>query len=66
MYVFMIGAGLLSAIIGLFWLKDRVASPVLARVAYSGLIARLAVVSAVLMFIGLLLMLGEVAGHLFA
>ena len=47
MYFFLTGAILLSAIIGLFWLKDRLESPLLARIAYSGLIARLAVLGAI-------------------
>ena len=66
MYFFLAGASLLSAIIGLFWLKDRLESPVLARLAYSGLIARLAVLGAALSVLGLLLMLGDVAGTWFA
>jgi hypothetical protein len=66
MYVFLIGAVLLSAIVGLFWLKDRLRSPVLARIAYSGLVARLAVVGAALSVLGLLLMLGELAARWFA
>jgi len=49
------GVLLLAAIIGLFWLKDRLRNPKLARVAYSEPIARLAVVGAALSFIGLLL-----------
>ena len=61
MYFFLAGAGLLSAIIGLFWLKDRLESPVLSRFAYSGLVARLAVVGAALSALGILLMLGELA-----
>ena len=63
MYFFLTGAGLLSVIIGLFWLKDRLGSPLLARIAYSGLVARLAVLGAALSVVGLLLMLGEFAGH---
>lgn len=46
MNLFLTGVGLLAALIGLFWLKDRLQSPLLARIAYSGLIARLAVVGA--------------------
>ena len=46
-------------IIGLFWLKDRLESPLLARIAYSGLVARLAVLGAVFSILGLLLMLAE-------
>ena len=52
----MIGALLLAAIIGLFWLKDRLRSPLLARVAYSEPVARLAVVGAALSIVGLLMM----------
>lgn len=63
MYVFLTGAGLLSAVIGLFWLKNRLQSPLLARIAYSGLTARLAVVGAALLALGFLLMLSEIAGR---
>ena len=63
MYFFLTGVGLLSAIIGLFWLKDRLESPLLARIAYSGLVARLAVVGAVLSVLGFILMLGDLAGQ---
>jgi hypothetical protein len=63
MYVFLIGVFLLSAIIGLFWLKDRLESPKLARIAYSEPVARLAVVGAALAAIGLLLMIGDLAGR---
>ena len=65
MYFFIAGASLLSVIIGLFWLKDRLESPRLARLAYSGLVARLAVLGAVLSVLGLLLMLVEIAEPLF-
>lgn len=63
MVLFLTGAGLLSAIVGLFWLKDRLQSPLLARIAYYGLIARLAVLGAALSVLGLLLILGEVSGR---
>ena len=63
MYFLLTGVGLLLAIIGLFWLKDRLESPRLARIAYSGLVARLAVAGAALSVAGLLLMLGELAGQ---
>ena len=63
MYLLLTGAGLLAALIGLFWLKDRLESPLLARIAYSGLVARLAVIGAVLSVLGLLLILVEFAGR---
>jgi len=60
-YFFLAGVSLVSSIIGLFWLKDRFQSPVLARIAYSELVARLAVVGAAFTVIGLLLMLSDLA-----
>jgi formate-dependent nitrite reductase membrane component NrfD len=59
MYLFLTGVGLLSAIIGLFWMMDRLESPMLARIAYSGLVARLAVLGAVFSVLGLLMILVE-------
>ena len=56
MTLFLSGTVLLSAIIGLFWMMDRLESPVLARIAYSGVVARLAVLGAVFSVLGLLLM----------
>jgi len=46
---------MLAAILTLFWLMDRVQSPLLYRIAYSGLIARLAVLGAAFVILGLLL-----------
>lgn len=65
MYVFLSGAVLLAAIIGLFWLKDRLQSPRLARIAYSQPVARLAVVGAALSAIGLLLVFVDLVHLLF-
>lgn len=64
MTVFVIGAGLLMALIALFWLKDRLRSPFLARIAYSGLVARLAVIGAALSAVGLLLILVDLASRI--
>ena len=50
---------MLAAILGLFWLKDRLRKPLLLRVAYSEPVARLAVVGAALTIIGLLMMVAE-------
>ncbi len=61
MYFFLAGIALLSTIIGLFWLMDRLESPLIARIAYSGLVARLAVVGAVFSILGLLMLLTEFA-----
>ena len=46
---------MLAAILTLFWLMDRMQSPLLHRIAYSGLIARLAVLGAAFVILGLLL-----------
>jgi hypothetical protein len=63
MFLLLAGIALLSTILGLFWLKDRLQSPVLARVAFSEPIARLAVVAAVFIVLGLLLILSEFITH---
>ncbi|TNF88278.1 MAG: hypothetical protein EP300_08355 [Gammaproteobacteria bacterium] len=62
MYLLMAGLLIITLIIGLFWLKDRLASHMLARIAYSGLTARLAVVGGAFSVIGILLLLAEFAG----
>ena len=59
MFFFLAGIILLTVIVGVFWLKDRLESPVLARIAYSGLVARLAVIGAAFVALGLLLMLAK-------
>lgn len=59
MTLFLIGVGMVSAIIGLFWLKDRLESPLLARIAHSEPIARLAVLGAAMSVIGILLMISN-------
>lgn len=61
MFFLLAGVGLLLTILGLFWLKDRLQSPVLARIAFSEPIARLAVIAAAFIVLGLLLMLSEFA-----
>ena len=59
LYLTFIGIGLVGLIIGLFWLKDRLASLRLAQIAHSEPIARLAVIGAALTVIGLLLILSS-------
>ena len=59
MYLLLSGITLLAVIIGLFWLKDRQQSHWLARFAYSGLVARLAVLGATFSILGLLLILSD-------
>ena len=60
MYLFLSGILMLGMILSMFWLKDRLKSPLLARIAYSGLVARLAVLGAVFSILGLLLVLADV------
>jgi hypothetical protein len=59
MYLFLFGVGLVATILGLFWLKDRLQSPVLARIALSEPVARLAVVGVAFIVLGLLLFLSD-------
>ena len=66
MFFFLTGVILLTLIISLFWLKDQLQNPLLARVVYSGLVARLAVVGAAFVALGLLLMLADFAKYLSA
>jgi hypothetical protein len=59
MTVLLIGAGILGAVLGLFYLKDRIGSPALARIAYSELMMRVTVIAVALMAIGFLMIVGE-------
>lgn len=63
MYLLLAGAIILLFSVGLFWLKDRLRSPLLARLAYSGLVARLALAGAALCVLGVLLTLAELLGR---
>ena len=58
-YLFFTGAGILVVILVLFWMKDILRSPRLARIVYSELVARFALIAAAFCVLGLLLMLGE-------
>jgi hypothetical protein len=53
------GAGLVVLVISMFWLKDRLESPLIARIAHSEPVMRLAVIGAAVAIIGLLLMLSS-------
>jgi hypothetical protein len=66
MFFFVTGIILLAVIIGIFWLKDQLENPLLFRIAYSGLVARLAVVGAAFIVLGLLLIVADFAKHLSA
>lgn len=60
MGVLVIGVALMAAILGLFWWKDASDRLWVARLAYSRFTARLAVLAAALIGVGLLLVLGTV------
>ena len=64
MFFLLSGSVLLALILGIFWLKDQLENPLLVRFAYSGLVARLAVVSAAFIVLGLLLILADFAKQL--
>jgi hypothetical protein len=66
MFFLLTGVVLLALIIGVFWLKDQLENPLLVRFAYSGLVARLAVVGAVFVVLGLLLILSDFVKQLSA
>ena len=59
MTLLLLGIVILVAVLGVFYLKDRLESPTLARMAYSELNMRFAVIAAVLIVIGFLMTLGE-------
>lgn len=58
-FVLATGVVVLVIILFLFWLKDALESPILARIAYSELIARLALAGAAFGAVGLLLIAGD-------
>lgn len=59
MTLILIGVVLLGLIWGLFWLKDELRNPILARIAYSELSMRLVVIAVALIMIGVLLVVAE-------
>jgi len=56
-YLFFTGTALLGIILLLFWLKDVFRSPRLARIVYSELVARFALIGAAFCVLGLLLII---------
>ena len=61
-YLFFTGAGVLAVILALFWLKDVLRSPRLARIVYSELVARIALIATAFCLLGLMLILAEYFG----
>ena len=61
-YLFFTGAGVLAVILTLFWLKDALQSQELARMVYSELVARFALIGAAFCILGLLLIFADYFG----
>lgn len=59
MTILLVGIGMLGSVLGLFYLKDRLENPGLARFAHSEIVMRLTVIAVALIFIGILLVLKE-------
>ena len=57
--ILLVGIGILGAVLGLFYLKGRLESPRLGKLAYSEFVMRLTVIAVVLIGIGILLVLNE-------
>jgi hypothetical protein len=62
MTILLVGIGMLGAVLGLFYLKGRLESPRLGRLAYSEFVMRLTVIAIVLIVIGILLVLNTMLG----
>lgn len=61
-YLLVAGVILLGSILALFWLKDSLQSPGIARFVYSGFAARLALVGAAFTILGALLVVADLWG----
>lgn len=59
MTILLAGVGMLACVLGLFWLKGRLASPRLGRLAYSEFSMRITVVAVALIVVGALLTLNK-------
>jgi hypothetical protein len=59
MTLLLVGIGILGSVLGLFYLKGRLESPRLARIAYSEVIMRITVIALAMIVIGILLMLNK-------
>ena len=59
MTILLIGIGILGAVLGLFYLKDRLKTRTLARIAYSGLVMRFTVLGAAMIAVGILLVFSK-------
>ena len=63
MYALLIvGLLLVGAILALFWFKDHLRNPTLARLAHSEIVARLALTGAAFCVLGVLLIVADLFG----
>ena len=59
MTILLIGIGIFGAVLGLFYLKDRLRNRALARIAHSELVMRFAVIGTAMIVAGALLTLSN-------
>lgn len=59
MTILLVGIAILGAVLGLFYLKDRLESPLIARLAHSEVMMRFAVIAAAMIAVGVLLVVSE-------
>lgn len=57
--ILLVGGVILGTVIGLFYIKDQIRSPTLARMAHSELMMRFTVIAVALIAVGILLMLNK-------
>ncbi|HEY5790622.1 MAG TPA: hypothetical protein VIX81_08350 [Gammaproteobacteria bacterium] len=62
MTALLLGLALLAAIVGLFWLKNSLRKPWLARLCYGEFVARLTVVAVALIIVGAVVVAGRLLG----
>lgn len=59
MTILLVGIAILGVVLGLFYLKDRLESPRLARLAHSEVMMRFTVIAVAMIAVGVLLVVSE-------
>ena len=59
MTILVVGIGILGFVLFLFYLKNRVESPVIARLAHSEVMMRFAVIGAMMIAVGTMIVIGQ-------
>jgi len=59
MKILLVGIGVLGFVLLLFYLKNRVESPVISRLARSEVMMRFAVIGAIMIAVGALMVIGQ-------